>query len=81
MITHRDTLTQLADLAKRGTVVHVLSHRRLTIDVYTATLPGRGTPRPILPEPYEAAGLFDELSLGDLGISTLARKVLAAGSC
>lgn len=65
-------------LKKRGRVVHVLSHRRLTIDVFAATL----TREPKdLPDPYEAAGLFDELALDGLGISTLARKVLAAGSC
>lgn len=74
-------LGPVQDLAKSGTIIHVLSHRKLTIAVYTATLPGRSRPKLLLPEPYEAAGLFDELSLGDLGISTLARKVLAAGSC
>jgi len=84
MVAAKGDLAALAtgiEPTKRGTVVHVLSHRRLTIDVYTATLPPRGKPKPVLPEPYEAAGLFAELSLADLGISTLARKVLAAGSC
>ncbi|MBX3234394.1 MAG: A/G-specific adenine glycosylase [Labilithrix sp.] len=66
------------DAKKVGTVVHVLSHRRLTIDVLTAS--AHEAPA-ALPDPYEAAGFFDELSLGELGISTLARKVLAAGTC
>jgi A/G-specific adenine glycosylase len=62
---------------KKGRVVHVLSHRKLTIDVYSAKV--RALPK-ALPEPYETAGLFEELDLGDLGISTLARKVLAAAA-
>ena len=60
---------------KAGHVVHVLSHRRLSIDVFAADL--RRAPT-TLPEPYEAAGLFDASDLEELGISTLARKVLAA---
>ena len=60
---------------KTGQVIHVLSHRKLTIDVYAATL--AKLPRS-LPEPYEAAGLFDSEAQAELGISTLARKVLSA---
>lgn len=64
----------LASEAKRaGEVVHVLSHRRLTIEVFAASL--AKIPRR-LPEPYEAAGLFAPEALADLGISTLSRKVL-----
>lgn len=70
----------VAGKKKAGTVTHVLSHRKLTIAVHTATL-GKVPPASELPEPYEAAALFDELALDGLGVSTLARKVLAAGSC
>lgn len=66
-----------AKLEKGGQVVHVLSHRKLTIDVFTSTL--SKTPKN-LPDPYEAAGFFDADDLENLGISTLARKVLAAAS-
>jgi A/G-specific adenine glycosylase len=72
-----DRFTADAELAKAGRVVHVLSHRKLTIDVFTSTI--AKVPK-TLPEPYEAAGLFDSPALEELGISTLARKVLALAS-
>jgi A/G-specific adenine glycosylase len=65
------------ELAKVGRVVHVLSHRKLTIDVFTSVL--AKVPKE-LPEPYEAAGLFDSPALEELGISTLSRKVLGVSS-
>jgi A/G-specific adenine glycosylase len=60
---------------KVGRVVHVLSHRRLTVDVWRGE--ARSEPGP-LPEPYEAAGFFDVNGRKQLGIATFARKVLAA---
>jgi A/G-specific adenine glycosylase len=60
-----------------GRVIHVLSHRRLTIDVHGARLHGDPTGS-VLPDVYEAADLFEEAALEQLGIATLARKVLAA---
>ena len=62
---------------KAGQVVHVLSHRKLTIDVFTAPL--TTVPEP-LPEPYVAAAFFEELTLGEVGISTLAKKILGIAS-
>jgi A/G-specific adenine glycosylase len=60
---------------KVGRVVHVLTHRRLIVDVWRAELRADiGT----LPEPYEAAGFFDDKARERLGMATFARKVLAA---
>ena len=62
-----------------GRVTHVLSHRRLTVDVHAGVLskwPGRVQ----LPEVYEAADLFDDAAFEGLGFSTLARKILAAAA-
>ena len=64
------------DVVRQGSVVHVLSHRRLTIDVHVASLSDK-LERIDLPEPYEEARLVDPTALKDLGIATLARKVLA----
>jgi A/G-specific adenine glycosylase len=71
----------LASVERRGTVVHVLSHRRLEIDVHAGALSER--PRGIsLPPAYEDFDLFDEAKLGDkatkVGLATLAHKVFAA---
>lgn len=60
---------------RAGQVVHVLSHRKLTIDVFTAPL---AKVPATLPEPYVAAAFFEELALGEVGVSTLARKILGA---
>ena len=78
MVDAKAELDELAGpLVKTGQVVHVLSHRKLTIEVFATTV--AGVPN-ALPEPYEAAGFFDAEALEDLGISTLARKVLTAAS-
>jgi A/G-specific adenine glycosylase len=63
---------------RAGQVVHVLSHRRLGVDVHVALL-GASRRGRALPEPYEEAGLFDEVGLEQIGLSTLARKILAVG--
>lgn len=67
----------LEGVARRGSVTHVLSHRRLTVDVLSGVL----SADPVgvaLPEHYEAADLFDEAGLERLGIATLTRKILRA---
>jgi A/G-specific adenine glycosylase len=59
-----------------GKVVHVLSHRRLAIEVVRGNLAG-SAPR-TLPPSYDDARLVDSDELEGLGIATLARKILAA---
>jgi A/G-specific adenine glycosylase len=69
-----------ASVERRGTVTHVLSHRRLTIDVHAAELPRAAVLASSL-DGYEALGFFDEAALDQsdrIGLATLARKVLAA---
>lgn len=61
----------------RGRVTHVLSHLRLSVDVHAAALAANPSGAE-LPDAYETADLFDEDSLGDLGVATLTRKVLRA---
>lgn len=64
-------------LTNAGQVTHVLTHRRMVITVAV----GRRTPRPkpsaSLGAPYEKSAWLDPASPG-VGVSTLARKVLAA---
>jgi A/G-specific adenine glycosylase len=68
---------QLASVERAGRVTHVLSHRRLTVDVHVGVLARKPSTR--LPEVYETADLFDSAALAtDIGLATLARKVLAA---
>jgi A/G-specific adenine glycosylase len=62
-----------------GQVTHVLSHRRMTVDVMSGDLV-RAPSAAGLPDDYEAAGLFDEAGLEALGVSKLARKILAAAA-
>ncbi len=66
-------------LKRAGTVEHVLSHRKLTVEVMRADLTDRFDPAR-LPEDagYDAAKVVTEEEIDGLGISTLARKVLAA---
>jgi A/G-specific adenine glycosylase len=76
----RDLLARFPvdSLTSHGRVVHVLSHRRLTVDVHAGLL--TKTTAFELPPVYETADLFDEPSLERLGIATLARKILHAAS-
>jgi A/G-specific adenine glycosylase len=60
---------------KAGRVVHVLSHRRLSVDVWRAEL---ARVADVLPEPYEETGFFDAKARERLGMAAFARKVLAA---
>lgn len=72
----------LADVVPRGEVVHVFSHLRLVTTVYeartadaprlVATSPDRAFP------PYAELRVVPEAAIGDLALSTLARKWLAA---
>jgi A/G-specific adenine glycosylase len=58
--------------ARRGEVVHVFTHRRLSCAVFDVALLGGA---PVAAPPYDALGFHS----APRGLSTLARKVLAAG--
>ena len=78
---------RLPKLTPSGVVTHVLSHRRLEIEVLGGSLEkGRGARIPLTraaPAPretdgeYEAFDLIETDAFGTLGLATLARKVLA----
>lgn len=57
--------------ARVGVIPHVLSHRRLTVDVWRAKA-ARGSET-------EEARFFEEDEMSEIGIATLTRKILAAG--
>ena len=58
---------------------HVLSHRQLTVDVHAGSSTGRSDDRSTLPDGYEApTASCRRRSSSELGIATLARKILAA---
>ncbi len=60
-----------------ATVEHVLTHRRLTVDVLRAELTGRVPSSP--PAGYDALRLVDPAhGLARLGVATLTRKILRA---
>lgn len=59
-----------------GHVRHVLSHRRLEVAVFAGE-PARGAAMPTL---YDAVEFVPESELGGRGVSTLARKLLAAAA-
>jgi A/G-specific adenine glycosylase len=72
---------RLGPVAKAGDVTHVLSHRRLRIEVLAGPLrttrivkAGSGSVE------YEAFELVDAASLEARGVATLARKILACAS-
>jgi A/G-specific adenine glycosylase len=62
-------------LSARGEFVHVLTHRRLTVAVLAGRSPTRIRPAPT--GPYEAFEWVAPDRLDRIGLSTLARKVLA----
>jgi len=65
-------------VSRVGEVEHVLSHRALTIDVLRATLlPGASPGAPPDGAGYDALRIVSLGRLDELGISTLARKVMA----
>jgi A/G-specific adenine glycosylase len=65
-------------LTRAGTVEHVLTHRTLTVDVLRADLKGKLLARDI-PETagYDAVRIVAAASLGEIGVSMLAKKILA----
>ena len=69
---------ELRETESAGEVVHVLSHRRLTVDVQRATL-GRLAPveSAPLPDEYERRELVTRARLAEHALTTLARKILA----
>ena len=67
-------------LRRVGAIEHVLSHRKLAVDVMRADLTGIIEAKD-LPEGagYDAVKVVSEEELDDLGVATLSRKVLAMG--
>ncbi len=65
-------LSARVEATPRGQVEHVLSHRRLFVTVFRAVAAR-------LQRPDDAQRAFDDAALGDVGISRLTRKILAAG--
>lgn len=72
-------------LEKAGVVTHVLSHRKLTVDVLVAELPrsirrarvaGGGGGLSISLEGYDELRIVEREAFGEIGISTLAKKIL-----
>jgi adenine-specific DNA glycosylase len=66
------------DVTPSGKVVHVLSHRRLTISVARCTVDASAL-RAELPDDYDAARLVEPADFETVGMATLARKILRAG--
>jgi len=66
----------VGDVERRGRVTHVLTHRRLAIDVLRAACEGDPL-RAELPACYDAAKLVYPDKLETLGVATLTKKVLA----
>jgi A/G-specific adenine glycosylase len=64
-------------LRTAGQVTHLLSHRRMSVTVAVGDRPRRIEAAADLAEPYERAAWLDPGKPG-VGVSTLARKVLAA---
>ena len=71
----------LASIEPRGRVIHVLTHRRLTVDVHAAVLLA-DPDAAALPAVYETARLVDpaRLEAEGIGIATLTRKILATAA-
>lgn len=73
---------QILEVASAGRVVHVLSHRRLEVDVQRAYL---RAPRGLGPRRLPREGIYDRAELLDadelraVPLTTFARRVLAAG--
>jgi A/G-specific adenine glycosylase len=65
-----------ASLQPAGQVRHILTHRTLDVIVARAVAPSRWRPKKPASPPYERTAWFDPED-AQVGISTLARKVLA----
>lgn len=63
-------------LVRAGAVEHVLSHRKLTVDVMRGELRG-AAPEPPAGSDYDAVRIVREDEIPGLGVSTLAKKILA----
>lgn len=68
-----------AALREAGRVRHVLSHRELDVLVVSGKARSLFSPAPPTAPPYERAAWLDP-GAADVGVSTLARKVLAAAT-
>lgn len=66
-------------LKRVGAIEHVLSHRKLAVNVlYTQVSRGQRAPRRgVLPEGYDRARFVQPRDFGKLGVATFARKILA----
>jgi A/G-specific adenine glycosylase len=69
----------LRSVERAGTVTHVLSHRKLTVEVSAGELATKDVEAFRLPSAYESADLFGPKTRA-IGLATLAQKVLAAAS-
>jgi A/G-specific adenine glycosylase len=67
------------ELGEAGKIKHVLSHKELRVTVVAGTIAGKTKAPTALVAPYEKAAWLDPDD-ADVGISTLARKVLAAAA-
>ena len=69
-------------LHRCGTVTHVLSHRRMRVEVFRASLPldgaGAKDPPACVSGEYDAIEFVDEAGLARRGVTTLARKIFDA---
>lgn len=64
-------------LTRAGAVEHVLSHKKLTVDVMRGAAAGAEAPAPPEGSDYDASRFVREDEFPTLGISTLAKKILA----
>jgi A/G-specific adenine glycosylase len=67
---------KLHDMRELGHVTHVLSHRKLDVAVVGARL-GRAPPAAFEADEYDARAMVETAAFSTLGLSTLARKILA----
>ena len=67
------------ELGEAGKIKHVLSHKELRVTVAAGTITGKTKAPTALVAPYEKAAWLDPDD-AEIGISTLARKVLAAAA-
>jgi A/G-specific adenine glycosylase len=74
-----EALGVTAELRAAGQVKHVLTHRELQVAVAVGEVGGRAKAPRVLSAPYEKAAFLDPEEAA-VGVSTLARKVLAAAS-
>lgn len=66
-------------LARAGSIEHILSHRKLTVDVLCASLTGVPDAGDIPDDAgYDDVRVVSEGAIEELGFSTLARKILVA---